>query len=349
MNFSAYQIESLLDDFQENIFPIAKSASETLNLSEGALQDAREYFRPQTVPTLDWILPKDMVELVEDQTDFEPVVDFVQQSRAGRFVVPAYIPENPAPAFTLVSDYSQSELNRDTEEMELQQVFPLEKDDLSPDLEVESDESEDDFSVAVEETFVTEGEELQLETEISVSEYDLEDENTKLKSTEYQEEIEATDVTGETAPEPEDSVASTKEESADGEPEVSAAALFEGLDEDDAEDDFEIDEGGLQGEIDDNTDVVFGDGRIDLKSMSKFVGKYPDSTIKFLLRKNLDGRPLPTGYEEIYLLWEDRGLTRGRLKKYLFQLMEWNDFPDIPVHDVVKKIRERQFELKMDS
>ena len=88
------------------------------------------------------------------------------------------------------------------------------------------------------------------------------------------------------------------------------------------------------------------EGRIEKKSMTKFVSNYPDSTIKFLLRKNLDGRPLPTGYDEIYLNWENRGLSRGRLKKYLFKLMEWQDFPDIPVLDVVRKIRERHFELK---
>ena len=110
--------------------------------------------------------------------------------------------------------------------------------------------------------------------------------------------------------------------------------------------DFDIDTGGLHGNIDDESDIVFGEGRIEKKSMTKFVSNYPDSTIKFLLRKNLDGRPLPTGYDEIYLNWENRGLSRGRLKKYLFKLMEWQDFPDIPVLDVVRKIRERHFELK---
>jgi len=34
------------------------------------------------------------------------------------------------------------------------------------------------------------------------------------------------------------------------------------------------------------------------------------------------------------------------LKKYLFKLMEWLDFPDIPANDVVTKIREYHFELK---
>jgi hypothetical protein len=65
-----------------------------------------------------------------------------------------------------------------------------------------------------------------------------------------------------------------------------------------------------------------------------------------MFRKNLDGKHLPAGYEEIYLKWEKRGLSRGRLKKYLFKLMEWENFPDIPVNEVVKKIRDRQYDLK---
>ena len=72
----------------------------------------------------------------------------------------------------------------------------------------------------------------------------------------------------------------------------------------------ELEEEGLQGDYSEENDVVFGDGRIDQKSMSNFVAHYPDSTLKFLMRKNLDGRPLPVGYEEIYSQWENRGLSR---------------------------------------
>ncbi len=128
---------------------------------------------------------------------------------------------------------------------------------------------------------------------------------------------------------------------------ISAASLFDEIEvEEEQDEEFDFDAGGLQGAIDDDSDVVFGDGRIEQNSMTKFVSNYPDSTIKFLLRKSLDGRPLPAGYDEIYLNWENRGLSRGRLKKYLFKLMDWQDFPDIPVLDVVRKIRERHFELR---
>ncbi|GIT63022.1 MAG: hypothetical protein Ct9H300mP21_05680 [Pseudomonadota bacterium] len=39
--------------------------------------------------------------------------------------------------------------------------------------------------------------------------------------------------------------------------------------------------------------------------MRNFVAHYPDSTLKFLMRKNLE-EPLPVGYEEIYSQWENR-------------------------------------------
>ena len=73
---------------------------------------------------------------------------------------------------------------------------------------------------------------------------------------------------------------------------------------------------------------------------------FPDSAIKFMFRKNLDGRNLPVEYEEIYINWEKRGLSRGRLKKYLFKLMKWDNFPDIPILEVVQRIKDRQYDLK---
>ena len=65
-----------------------------------------------------------------------------------------------------------------------------------------------------------------------------------------------------------------------------------------------------------------------------------------MFRKNLNGRNLPVEYEEIYINWEKRGLSRGRLKKYLFKLMKWDNFPDIPILEVVQRIKDRQYDLK---
>lgn len=323
MLFSAYQIESLLEDFQQGIFPTDKSASDTLSLSEDAVQDARQYFSTPKTRELDWIFPKDIKALVEDQTTYDPVVDYVQQSRAGRFVFPSYEPENPAPSFSLVRDHTQSVRDGDSEKAETPESLIPEKGALLTGLSTETASAEDKVSLT--------------DSEVSVE--DTQSEETKKSAVEQTLAVDSTE--RKTEPEREKSIKSSSGKSV-----VSAASLFKEIDADDHDEEFDFDAGGLHGEIEDDSDVVFGDGSIELKSMIKFVGNYPDSTIKFLLRKNLDGRPLPTGYEEIYLNWESRGLSRGRLKKYLFKLMEWEDFPDMPVLDVVRIIRERHFDLK---
>ena len=304
MLFSAYQIESLLADFQQTDSPAGKSASETLSLSADAIQDARQYLRPLKRSPLNWVTPKDIRGLVEDISSYDPVVDNVQQGRAGRFVVPAYVPEIPAPAFPLVSDHTQMAPESETTEQESSESPVTEEDALMPEKNTESSEVEDKVSVSVSE--------------------DISKENSLIIETEKSSE--------------------ESEESTNGE---SAASLFEGIDDEEHDEEHELEEEGLQGDNSEENDVVFGDGRIDQKSMSNFVAHYPDSTLKFLMRKNLDGRPLPVGYEEIYSQWENRGLSRGRLKKYLFKLMEWKNFPDIPVHDVVNKIREHQYFLEI--
>ena len=304
MLFSAYQIESLLDDFQQTDSPAGKSASETLSLSADAIQDARQYLRPLKRSPLNWVTPKDIRGLIEDISSYDPVVDNVQQSRAGRFVVPAYVPEIPAPAFPLVSNHSQIAPESETTEQKSSESPVIEEDVLMPEINTESAEVEDKVSVSVSENISKENS-LIIETEKSSEE---------------------------------------SEDSTNGE---SAASLFEGIDDEENDEEHELEEEGLKGDNSEENDVVFGDGRIDQKSMSNFVANYPDSTLKFLMRKNLDGRPLPVGYEEIYSQWENRGLSRGRLKKYLFKLMEWKNFPDIPVHDVVNKIREHQYFLEI--
>jgi len=299
MLFSAYQIESLLADFQQTGSPAGKFASETLSLSADAIQDARQYLRPLKRSHLNWVTPKDIRGLVEDISFYDPVVDNVQQSRAGRFVVPAYVPEVPAPSFPLVRDHTKMAPESKTTEQESSESPVTDGNVTILEVNTESAEMEDKVSVSGSE--------------------DISKENSLLIETEK-----------------------SSEKSTHGELAVSTASLFEGIDDEE----HELEEEGLQGDNSEENDVVFGDGRIDQKSMSNFVAHYPDSTLKFLMRKNLDGRPLPVGYEEIYSQWENRGLSRGRLKKYLFKLMEWKNFPDIPVHDVVNNIREHQYFLE---
>jgi hypothetical protein len=331
MLFSAYQIESLLEDIQHDIFPIDKSASETLSLSDDAIQEARQYLRTPKKRALAWIAPSDIKALVEDETSYDPVVDHVQQSRAGRFVIPAYVPENQAPSFPLVSDHTKAlRESAASQEKITEMALPKKETSLTGEsLEISSGEELET---------VTDAEELvqdsTSETEISALE--------QIPADDSGEELAEESADEQTPTETEESNKFTSAESG-----VSAASLFDGIEvEDEQGEEVDFDSGGLQGDIDDDSDVVFGDGPIAKQSMIKFVSNYPDSTIKFLLRKNLDGRPLPVGYEGIYLNWENRGLSRGRLKTYLFKLMGWQDFPDIPVLDVVRKIRERHYDLK---
>ena len=331
MLFSAYQIESLLEDIQHDIFPIDKSASETLSLSDDAIQEARQYLRTPKKRALAWIAPSDIKALVEDETSYDPVVDHVQQSRAGRFVIPAYVPENQAPSFPLVSDHTKAlRESAASQEKITEMALPKKETSLTGEsLEISSGEELET---------VTDAEELvqdsTSETEISALE--------QIPADDSGEELAEESADEQTPTETEESNKFTSAESG-----VSAASLFDGIEvEDEQGEEVDFDSGGLQGDIDDDSDVVFGDGPIAKQSMIKFVSNYPDSTIKFLLRKNLDGRPLPVGYEGIYLNWENRGLSRGRLKTYLFKLMGWRDFPDIPVLDVVRKIRERHYDLK---
>ena len=347
MLFSAYQIESLLEDIQHDIFPIDKSASETLSLSEDAIQEARQYLRTPKKRALAWIAPGDIKALVEDQTSYDPVVDHVQQSRAGRFVIPAYVPENPAPSFPLVSDHTKA-LRESATFQEKITERPLSKKETSltgESLEISSGEELETVTSAEElvqdSTAGTETSALEL-IPADDSADELAEESGEEGADELAEESGEEGADEQTPAEMEESNKSTSAESG-----VSAASLFDGIEvEDEQDEEVDFDSGGLQGDIDDESDVVFGDGPIAKQSMIKFVSNYPDSTIKFLLRKNLDGRPLPVGYEGIYLNWENRGLSRGRLKTYLFKLMGWQDFPDIPVLDVVRKIRERHYDLK---
>ena len=335
MLFSAYQIESLLEDIQQKIFPIDKSVSETMSLSEDAIQGARQYVRTPKNHALAWITPGDIKALVEDQTVYDPVVEHVQQSRAGRFVIPAYVPENPPPSFPLVSDHTKALRENDALQEQTPEMPLPEKNTSSTDESLEIPSAADVEALTDAEELVQDSAD---DTEISALKPIPAEESPEESAEELA--VESTDE--QTQAETEESTKSKSAKSG-----ISAASLFDEIEvEEEQDEEFDFDTGGLQGVIDDDSDVVFGDGRIEQNSMTKFVSNYPDSTIKFLLRKSLDGRPLPAGYDEIYLNWENRGLSRGRLKKYLFKLMDWQDFPDIPVLDVVRKIRERHFELR---
>ncbi len=130
-------------------------------------------------------------------------------------------------------------------------------------------------------------------------------------------------------------------------PEVvqSVSALLDFEDEDYGADP-EIDNLGLVQVVEDDADVVFGNGPITAESMARFVQQYPDSALKFLLRRDIDGRPLPREHEEVHYMWEGRDLKRPRLKRYILNLMGWEDFPDLPIHELLSEVRSKLFEMQ---
>ncbi|MDX2471104.1 MAG: hypothetical protein QNL04_11070 [SAR324 cluster bacterium] len=91
-------------------------------------------------------------------------------------------------------------------------------------------------------------------------------------------------------------------------------------------------------------DVVYGAGDITNRAIMDFVHKFPDSSLKFLFRKQLDGKPLTNEEEEIYLGWENRGMTRGKVKAYIMTLMDWDVMPKEALFDTWKKMRDHIFE-----
>ena len=339
MQFSAYQIESMLDDYQQENFPSDRSASETLSLSEEAINEARQHFTPSANRASVWKSPKEVIELIEDKTAYDLVVDFVQQSRAGRFVDPVYVPENPPPAFSLVTDYSQHDRKGSEEEHEAQENEAAEKDLSHSVLGSGTAQVKDKVSVNEAETEKDLSHSDQIN--ISITEKDTDANSAKISETDIVKVSDEESIPKKSGEDAKNSTKSKKKRPTD-----SAAKLFENIEDDEPDEEFEFDEKGLRDEDDGDNDVVFGDGQIDSKSISRFVKSFPDSAIKFMFRKNLDGRNLPVEYEEIYINWEKRGLSRGRLKKYLFKLMKWDNFPDIPILEVVQRIKDRQYDLK---
>ena len=125
---------------------------------------------------------------------------------------------------------------------------------------------------------------------------------------------------------------------------VTTADLLLNFEEDEEDEELEEDDSGLILVDSDETDVVFGGEKISKAALEKFIRQYPDSTLRFLLRRSLDGRPLSAEIEAIYYSWEKRGLSRGRLKKYLLKLMEWQEVPDLPILDLLQSLKDRIYE-----
>ena len=126
---------------------------------------------------------------------------------------------------------------------------------------------------------------------------------------------------------------------------VTTADLLLNFEEDEEDEELEEDDSGLILVDSDETDVVFGGEKISKAALEKFIRQYPDSTLRFLLRRSLDGRPLSAEIEAIYYSWEKRGMSRGLLKKFLLKLMEWQEVPDLPILDLLQSLRDRIYDV----
>ena len=96
----------------------------------------------------------------------------------------------------------------------------------------------------------------------------------------------------------------------------------------------------------DDSDVVYGTGRITDKAHRSFILTSPDSAVKFLMRKELDGRPLKSSQDEIYEGWQKRGLSRGKLRKHFLKIMDWDSVPEMEVSEIYNKLKDRAYEVK---
>ena len=97
---------------------------------------------------------------------------------------------------------------------------------------------------------------------------------------------------------------------------------------------------------DDDSDVVYGTGRITDKAHRSFILTSPDSAVKFLMRKELDGRPLKSSQDEIYEGWQKRGLSRGKLRKHFLKIMDWDSVPEMEVNEIYNKLKDKAYEVK---
>jgi len=108
----------------------------------------------------------------------------------------------------------------------------------------------------------------------------------------------------------------------------------------------EVEESALTGGIDDeDSDVVFGTGRITDEGHKSFIISSPDSAVKFLMRKELDGRPLKSSEDEIYEAWQERGLSRGKLRKHILKIMEWENVPELEVNEIYNQVKDKAYEI----
>ena len=100
------------------------------------------------------------------------------------------------------------------------------------------------------------------------------------------------------------------------------------------------------GTADEDSDVIYGTGKITDEAHRPFILNSPDSALKFLLRKELDGKTLKSTQDEIYESWQNRGLSRGKLRKHFLKIMEWDSVPELEVSEIYEQVKNKVYEIK---
>jgi len=100
------------------------------------------------------------------------------------------------------------------------------------------------------------------------------------------------------------------------------------------------------GTADEDSDVIYGTGKITDEAHRSFILNSPDSALKFLLRKELDGKTLKSTQDEIYESWQNRGLSRGKLRKHFLKIMEWDSVPELEVSEIYEQVKDKVYEIK---
>ena len=101
-----------------------------------------------------------------------------------------------------------------------------------------------------------------------------------------------------------------------------------------------------EGAANEDSDVIYGTGQITDEAHRTFILNSPDSALKFLLRKELDGKTLKPTQDEIYEGWQNRGLSRGMLRKHFLKLMEWDSVPELEVSEIYEQVKDKVYEIK---
>ena len=318
MPLSGYQVEAFLNAFRKRYGyqRTLPHSVENLNISADARTEMRAWGSQSHQTSLkEWVTPQNVLAIIADQTPYDPVIEYEQQRRAGLFFNPPYMPANAPPAIGLVRDFEGAFEITESEESE-EVKTPSEETNDGSGMNGKSAVSEtDDLNVgeAKDVTFEVEGNQKAETEPISVEE--------------TQETVGGSSVN-------------------EAKKLLDTSNVKETLDK--LLEEEEIIEEDETGETEEETeaDVVYGTGHVTDAAVINFVQSYPDSALKFLFQADLEGKPLSTEITELYQGWKERGLSRKKLRLYIKTFMDWEQFPDIPLSEMLPQMQDKIYDLQ---